>query len=764
MGLSRKHDRVDQTLNLFSIILMMMGFLVILGWSLQIQEIVQIFPNSVPMQFNTAFCFFLSGLILHLYEKNVIILSNMLVWVVLILSIMTLAEYYNSINLGIDTLLMHPFTISAIKHPGRMPPNSALAFIFFAIFIYLIQFKSKKILFFSSLFPCVYGVLGVISVLGYILGYEFAYAWDAGSPMAPHAGLAFIILAVTSFLLVSKSKKKMPTKHNAFLTEYLVFAFIFIFFIVLWQLVKINQVKELQSALEKSMDVIISKIQVQIKNELQAIDQLYLRIDSGLYTSTNTIRKDFSSYLKQINGLEMIVSKKASKEIRIITHEPSNETHFKKLQNRCHFSDSINPDQSKDAGLSIAEMGNYLCISNHSFAALINTKKIINDFVSEYRKDFNFIIKNAHGTIVFQTGYETQQFIKKWGQSRPFDIQSLTWQMEIYPKTKFIQAIIGHVPVIIFILGLIIAFLSLYGLRYRRHALLKEKSLTTQRVIKSTILNSTMEGLIGINENFEVLFMNKSAQNILDYAFDESKVIHLKKIIANDNIENKVIINIIQSIRKNQYFSDDDGVFFNADGAPIAVHYSCSPIIDEGKTTGAIIVFFNNHERKKYEKELQYKANYDALTGLPNRQAIISQIDAHISRAQRHHTAFSVCYIDINEFKSINDNYGHYVGDLALKHVGNTINACIRKNDLLGRLSGDEFCLILDGLHSTEAVDDVIEKIRNAFKYPFVHGNIKFKIHLSIGYAIHTSEKNADELLIKADQMMYQEKNQAYKS
>jgi diguanylate cyclase (GGDEF)-like protein len=152
---------------------------------------------------------------------------------------------------------------------------------------------------------------------------------------------------------------------------------------------------------------------------------------------------------------------------------------------------------------------------------------------------------------------------------------------------------------------------------------------------------------------------------------------------------------------------------------------------------------------------------YDHLTGLPNRKYLLLRLHSATFRARQYHAPFLLCFIDCDNFKDVNDGYGHNVGDELLKHIGEVVTRRIRDNDFFSRLSGDEFCLILDGCVNDAAIDVTLTKILRAIAEPFTIDTHTFSITVSIGVVVCTgsSQSPPEKLLIKADRAMYQAKH-----
>jgi diguanylate cyclase (GGDEF)-like protein len=167
-----------------------------------------------------------------------------------------------------------------------------------------------------------------------------------------------------------------------------------------------------------------------------------------------------------------------------------------------------------------------------------------------------------------------------------------------------------------------------------------------------------------------------------------------------------------------------------------------------------------DEELARREDELAFLATHDALTGLPNRTLILDRVEQMLSRSRRRQTPAAALFIDIDNFKDINDTLGHAAGDELLKAVAARLDGVIRDADALGRLGGDEFVVISEELTLDAGPELVAERLLDALKHPFVLGadkQTRISVTASVGIAIG-SEDSAEELLRNADIAMYRAK------
>jgi diguanylate cyclase (GGDEF)-like protein/PAS domain S-box-containing protein len=164
--------------------------------------------------------------------------------------------------------------------------------------------------------------------------------------------------------------------------------------------------------------------------------------------------------------------------------------------------------------------------------------------------------------------------------------------------------------------------------------------------------------------------------------------------------------------------------------------------------------------RKRYEQQLLRQANYDVLTGLPNRMLALDRLKLALAQARREDQLVGLMFLDLDNFKHINDTMGHDAGDSLLVEASRRISSCLRGTSTVARLGGDEFLVILPSLEAPNDTELVAERILKTFTTPFQLGNQEVFISTSIGIAIYpTDSDSSSNLLQQADAAMYQAKN-----
>jgi diguanylate cyclase (GGDEF)-like protein len=200
--------------------------------------------------------------------------------------------------------------------------------------------------------------------------------------------------------------------------------------------------------------------------------------------------------------------------------------------------------------------------------------------------------------------------------------------------------------------------------------------------------------------------------------------------------------------------------FLHCDGSIVTV--TIDGLVDrdeQGKFLRSQCVMHNITARKQMERELRHLATTDALTGLSNRRHFLDQMRAALARHRRHATPTLLLMIDLDLFKQVNDRYGHGVGDEVLRHCANLMSHSLRSNDLLGRLGGEEFGILLPDTDTTGALD-FAERLRQRAAHEVIvteAGTVN--VTLSIGLTAFTLEDHhIDVILARADRALYRAK------
>jgi len=166
-----------------------------------------------------------------------------------------------------------------------------------------------------------------------------------------------------------------------------------------------------------------------------------------------------------------------------------------------------------------------------------------------------------------------------------------------------------------------------------------------------------------------------------------------------------------------------------------------------------------NERRKEAEKRLNQQAHYDELTKLPNRVLFADRFSQAVANSDRHNSRLAICFIDLDNFKPVNDNHGHDAGDQLLIKVAKRLKETTRQTDTISRQGGDEFTLLLSDIESKSHCEQLLSRVNTILSQPYQIGDTQHKISASIGATLYPNDdSDLDTLLRHADQAMYQAK------
>lgn len=188
---------------------------------------------------------------------------------------------------------------------------------------------------------------------------------------------------------------------------------------------------------------------------------------------------------------------------------------------------------------------------------------------------------------------------------------------------------------------------------------------------------------------------------------------------------------------------------------------NASPILDDqGKVSSYLAICHDITDRRRREEQIRHQAHYDPLTDLPNRILLTDRVERALQMAQRQQTQLALLFVDLDRFKPINDTYGHAVGDLMLQQVAQRMSDSLRASDIIGRIGGDEFVIVLPVVKEAEALSQIAQKIVASVNRPYRIDGVDMEVSCSIGISLYPENgKSMLELMRSADEAMYKAKN-----
>ncbi|MDE2447632.1 MAG: EAL domain-containing protein [Gammaproteobacteria bacterium] len=285
----------------------------------------------------------------------------------------------------------------------------------------------------------------------------------------------------------------------------------------------------------------------------------------------------------------------------------------------------------------------------------------------------------------------------------------------------------------------------------------KERAQVTLQSIGDAVISTDAEGRIE--------YINPVAESLTAWTLEEARgrpigeVLSLVNEITREPIENPLLC-VLSGGETSA--PTDHSVLVTRSGHEVAIQESAAPICDrQGRVIGAVIVFHDVTKERRLKRALSYQASHDALTGLINRREFDNRLHAAVLSAQRGEGSYALLYIDLDQFKVVNDTCGHQAGDRLLRDVTGLLQSRVRASDTIARLGGDEFGVLLEGCtveQSTRIADGVRQAIRD---YRFVWGATTLSVGASVGVVQITAEtESVANVMSAADIACYAAKDE----
>ncbi|MDQ3835005.1 MAG: PAS domain S-box protein, partial [Actinomycetota bacterium] len=296
-----------------------------------------------------------------------------------------------------------------------------------------------------------------------------------------------------------------------------------------------------------------------------------------------------------------------------------------------------------------------------------------------------------------------------------------------------------------------------------------EETLERLKRQNELVLNSAGQGIYGLDLQGNATFGNPAAARITGWEIEELLGRSLHDVLHHTKPDGapypKDECPVYAALRDGAIHSSDDEVFWRKDGTSFPVEYMSTPILEGDKILGAVVTFNDITERKALEEQLQHQAFHDHLTGLSNRALFMDRLKHALAHTRQGEHYVAVLFMDLDNFKLVNDSLGHEVGDQLLIAVAERLKACLGPEDTIARLGGDEFAILLEDIKAESDAVDIAVCIAEELQTPFVLGEREVFSTSSIGIALGGTSSNrrrAEDLLRLADMEMYRAKSKGW--
>ncbi|MDX1551948.1 MAG: sensor domain-containing diguanylate cyclase [Marinobacter sp.] len=266
------------------------------------------------------------------------------------------------------------------------------------------------------------------------------------------------------------------------------------------------------------------------------------------------------------------------------------------------------------------------------------------------------------------------------------------------------------------------------------------------------LTNLLLDAVFVVDQDDQIVFVSDACEALLGYRADELTGTPITDYVHPDDLADTRAS--IVRVMEGQPHNDFCNRYIHRDGTVVYILWSARLSEEDGVRIG---VARDVTALRRTEEKLRFLAHHDPLTGLTNRSLFHDRLESAMRTAHRHQSSLALLFLDLNDFKHINDTHGHAMGDRVLCMIAGRLEGCVRETDTVARMGGDEFTVLLTDIQSAEAVSRKVEEIVAAVTAPLgaEFGSIKTP-SCSIGVACYPADgEDADTLLKHADDNMY---------
>jgi diguanylate cyclase (GGDEF)-like protein/PAS domain S-box-containing protein len=281
----------------------------------------------------------------------------------------------------------------------------------------------------------------------------------------------------------------------------------------------------------------------------------------------------------------------------------------------------------------------------------------------------------------------------------------------------------------------------------------------SERRFRRLVQNST-DVIVVLESDLTIRFATPSTKTVL--GFGSETLVGSNLVSLLQPAETDAIIDLVAALSGDTVNHDFELRCANGGWCPVESVWS--DLSADPEVNGIVVTAHDVTEQRQLESQLTHQAFHDPLTGLANRALFTDRVTHALDRAHRSGEQLAVLFVDLDDFKTVNDSLGHAAGDDVLVGVSARLEGCLRGGDTCARLGGDEFGVLLEGVRPPEQAEDVAARISDALASPFEMAGQEVYARASIGVALGSSAASAGELLRNADVAMYRAKSDPTRS
>jgi diguanylate cyclase (GGDEF)-like protein/PAS domain S-box-containing protein len=303
----------------------------------------------------------------------------------------------------------------------------------------------------------------------------------------------------------------------------------------------------------------------------------------------------------------------------------------------------------------------------------------------------------------------------------------------------------------------------------------KRMEFERTKAFTQSLIDNSPATIIVTDLSYTITAINPAAERMLWYKpeeivgrqtpllFYDQEEIELRAKLLSGKYGTPVSLNeVIFFVSRAQRMDDEaEWSFVRKGGTHISVQVTVTPLVGDGaEDSGFMITAYDISERKRREEYISHISQHDALTGLPTRHLLFDRLEMAIARAKRSNSMCALLMVDLNDFKEVNDSFGHHAGDLLLAQLAVRLKTTLRETDTVARMGGDEFVVLLSDLHNVEEALVVAMQLKESIALPFtLTAHATVSVTGSIGICMYPdTASDANSLLRNADIAMYHAK------
>ncbi len=694
-----------------SVIAATVGAFVLIGWVFDLDSLKSVLPGLAIMKVNTAVGFILAGVALLGIETSgergtMRIGAQACAVLVLLIGVLTLGEYTSGANFGIDQFLIPETTHFAGDIPGRMAINTALSFAGLGAALLLLslgQGSQVAVIHALTIAPV---ILGGSALIGY--GYDiedFLREKLNYTPMSIHAATVFVLLAVG----IMNARPDYPLRRFA--------------------------------TSNNPAGVMVRRLLPAAMAFTLATGWLIQRGYHAGYFGETFLLALFTTV--SIAGLAALILGNAGTVYDAAVRREAVEQALRENEEQLNTIISILP-----TGLWVLDAEGKITFGNPAAQRIwAGVRYVELERLDEY-KGWRVDSRKPVGA-------------HEWAGARAVEKGETSIEEEIE-----IECFDGTHKII---LDSAVPLRRLDG--SIRGAVTINQDITERKRSEDELRRSSNEiedlynhapcGYHSLDENGLIIRMNDTELEWLGYSREEVVgKMRFPDLLTPDSLQ--IFQENFSRFKERGYVHDLEFTLKRKDGSVFPILLSGTAIRDTaGRYLASRSTLFDLTERKKLERELERQARIDLLTGLNNRRHFFELAEQQLARDRRHDNPLSLLMLDLDHFKSVNDTYGHHAGDDALRKMSEVCTHTLREIDIVGRLGGEEFAVLLPETASQQALD-VAERLRRSVEMAAVNLESGASLHFTVSIGVTSfaaADFRIDAMLKRADTALYKAKN-----